>query len=1295
MQTRVARRSNSYFRLRKAIEREIVTGWQFWIDRGGTFTDVIGLAPSGELHIRKVLSVRPGEPDGADPGIRAAREILGGAAGEALRGRVEAVKVGTTVATNALLERKGEPVVLVTTAGFADGLRIGYQSRPDLFARHIVLPDRLYPMVIEADERIDAAGTVLTPLDGRRLRADLERARLAGPRSVAIIFLHGWRHQQHERAAAAIARELGFDEVSVSHELSPLVRYVARGDTTVLNAYLAPPLRRYISGLQRELHNLDPRGRLELMQSNGGLAAVGSFHAVSSVLSGPAGGLIGMGWIGRRLGVSRLIGFDMGGTSTDVSLIDGELPRRFEHVIAGVRLQQPMLDVHTIAAGGGSIVSFSDGRFAVGPASAGSDPGPTCYGRGGPLTLTDVQVLLGRLRPDTLPAVFGRDGKARIDTEAVASEFAALVVRVREMTGREPTPEALAASFLEVGVEAMANAIRQVSTRQGLDADDFTLFCFGGAAGQHACSVARAAGMRRILVHPLASVLSAFGIGVADRLAVRRASLQLQLTEDALVSAHARLAELETQARAELAAFGEGARDGSGAAGSAGANAGVGAVRGAGENPGVGAVGSAGAMEGTGENADAVRVEYSLELRAGDSETSLSVPVAELADVLSAFSAAHLRRFGFAAKGLRIVIDAVRVEARMSSIDAGSLRLPEACVQGELPATARAWFGSWQEVPLLSSASLTEVVRGPALIVEPNSTLVLEPGWQARRLAGGELMLEVDASVEVGDASPDDATLPARIEIFNNLFMHIAEQMGEVLKSTAQSVNIKERLDYSCALFDADGGLVANAPHMPVHLGSMGASVRAVIDARRGQMRPGDSWLINSPYHGGTHLPDMTVVAPVFLDASGSVDSTAGPSPPGGAAASATFPPATPDFFVASRAHHADIGGATPGSMPPFSRTIEEEGALFELFQLVTANEFHERELRETLAAGRYPARNPNQNVADLRAQLAANTRGIAEIERAVQRHGLGTVRAYMRHVQDNAAACMREAIEKLRPGSFRYEMDSGQAIVVRIDIDPHTRRVHVDFTGTSPQDPHNFNAPRAVCMAAVLYVFRTLIDRPIPLNEGCLEPLEITIPRGSMLDPAPPAAVAAGNVETSQCIVDALYGALGVLAASQGTMNNLTFGDERLQYYETIAGGAGAGPGFEGCDTVQTHMTNSRLTDPEILEARFPVLLREFSIRRGSGGAGRYAGGNGSVRRIEFRAPLSGALLANHRRIAPFGLDGGAPGEVGKGRLLRAAGGTEDIGATASFNVEAGDVLTILTPGGGGFGRADTQAAV
>ncbi|MDB6092223.1 MAG: hypothetical protein JWN85_5007 [Gammaproteobacteria bacterium] len=1251
-----------------ASDMQNVTGWQFWIDRGGTFTDVIGLSPGGELHIRKLLSAQPGTAGSADPGIRGIRDILGSSAEAVRLRRIDAVKVGTTVATNALLERKGEPVLLVTTAGFGDGLRIGYQNRPDLFAQHIVLPDRLYPAVIEAHERIDSAGTVLTPLDSRRLRTDLERARGAGLRSVAIIFLHGWRHQQHEREAAHLARELGFDEVSVSHELSPLVRYVARGDTTVLNAYLAPPLKRYVGGLQRELHSLDAHCRLELMQSNGGLAAVENFHAVSSVLSGPAGGLIGMAWIGRRLGLPRLIGFDMGGTSTDVSLVDGELPRRFEHVIAGVRLLQPMLDVHTIAAGGGSLVSFSDGRFGVGPASAGAEPGPACYGRAGPLTLTDVQVLLGRLRPDTLPAVFGRDGKTPIDASAVAREFAALAIRVRAATGEEPTPEALAEAFLEVGVESMANAIRQVSTRQGLDAGEFTLFCFGGAAGQHACRVARAAGMHRILVHPLASVLSAFGIGVADRLALRRASLQLPLTESALVDARTRLVELETFARAELAAFGD--------------------------------------------DPDAIQVEHVLELRAGDSETSLAVPAVLLEEVRSTFFAAHLRRFGFAAHALDVVIEAVRVEARMASVDARTLRLPEAVPEENFPTTARAWFGSWADVPLLPSRALTGEISGPALIVDPHSTLVLEPGWRAHRLNGGEILLETDptpdsaATASGGAATTDQrsplsptqparpdpipsaaieserrpvtAAQPARLEIFNNLFMHIAEQMGEVLKATAQSVNIKERLDYSCALFDAAGGLVANAPHMPVHLGSMGASVRAVIDAQCGRMRSGDSWLLNSPYHGGTHLPDMTVVTPVFLESSGTS------SEPSRHTSSGI---SQPDFFVASRAHHADIGGTTPGSMPPFSRTIEEEGVLFELFPLVTGNELRERELRDALAGARYPARRPDQNVADLRAQLAANARGIAEIERAVQRHGLDTVRTYMRHVQDNAAACMKEAIERLRPGVFRYEMDNAAVIAVRVEIDRVTRRVHVDFTGTSAQDAHNFNAPRAVCIAAVLYVFRTLIDRPIPLNEGCLEPLDITIPRGSMLDPVSPAAVAAGNVETSQCIVDALYGALGVLAASQGTMNNLTFGDDRLQYYETIAGGSGAGPQFDGCDAVQTHMTNSRLTDPEILEAKFPVLLREFALRRGSGGAGRHHGGDGVVRRLEFRATLSGALLANHRRIAPFGLEGGQAGQVGAASLRRVSGEVEEIGATASFDITPGDELTILTPGGGGFG--------
>ena len=1197
-------------------------GWQFWIDRGGTFTDVIGVSPDGQLHVRKVLSHRNGTED---PGMRAAGEISATS-----KDRIGTVKVGTTVATNALLERKGEPVLLVTTRGFGDGLQIGYQNRPDIFARHIILSDRLYSSIIEADERIDADGSTLTPLDTKGLRRQMLEARDAGLKAVAIVFMHGWKYSQHEREAASIARSLGFEEVSVSHELSPLVRYVARGDTTVLNAYLAIPLSQYVGSLQRQLHhNLDASARLELMQSNGGLAAADKFHAMSSILSGPAGGLIGMQWIGNQLGIPRLVGFDMGGTSTDVSLLDGELPRRFEHVIAGVRLQSPMLDVHTIAAGGGSVLHFVDGRFAAGPDSAGADPGPASYGRDGPLTLTDVQVLLGHLRPDTLPSLFGRDGHSRIDTEVVARKFAALASQVNA------NAEAVAQSFLDVAVESMANAIRQVSTRQGLDAAEFTLFCFGGAAGQHACRVARAAGMRKVLVHPLASVLSAFGIGVADRLAMKRVSLRLPLSTDALGTAHEKLTQLEVQARDELAAL---------------------------------------------DNTTTVKTEYWLELRAGDSETSLSVPAGSYEDVLAAFSAMHLKRFSFAAAERSVVIDAVRVEARMASIDAISLRMPQEVSRGELPATARAWFEGWMDVPLVRSSALSTFLEGPALIVDANSTVVVERGWHARRLPGGELILETgadagmvhakSATTPAGAAGNPDATEPgfaaasdpARIEIFNNLFMHIAEQMGEVLKATAQSVNIKERLDYSCALFDENGGLVANAPHMPVHLGSMGASVRAVMKAQT--MRPGDSWLLNSPYHGGTHLPDMTVVTPVFLG-----DAT------------------KPDFFVASRAHHADIGGTTPGSMPPFSRTIEEEGVLFECFSLVVGGTLRERELRDALRAGRYPARNPDQNVADLQAQLAANARGIAEIERAVQRHTLTVVRDFMRHVQDNAATSVRNAIGHLQPGEFRYEMDNGGVIAVRIDIDKTSRSARVDFTGTSAQDAHNFNAPRAVCLAAVLYVFRTLIDRSIPLNEGCLEPLEVIIPPGSLLDPSPPAAVAAGNVETSQCIVDALYGALGVLAASQGTMNNLTFGDTRLQYYETIAGGAGAGPGFDGCDAVQTHMTNSRLTDPEILEAKFPVLVREFSVRRGSGGRGQYRGGDGTVRKLEFRSSMSGALLANHRRIAPFGVNGGEAAAAGAASIRRTSGAVEKLGPTARFDVEPGDQLTIETPGGGGYG--------
>ncbi|HTT01573.1 MAG TPA: hydantoinase B/oxoprolinase family protein [Steroidobacteraceae bacterium] len=1203
-------------------------GWEFWIDRGGTFTDVIGVAPDRTLHVRKVLSASPGA---ADPGLAAIQSLLAAdtsAAGEqasprAARAppRITALKVGTTVATNALLERTGEPVLLVTSSGFADGIAIGDQSRPDIFARHIVRPQHLYAEVIEAHERIDASGAILEPLDRAALRGALERAHARGLRAAAVVFLHGWRHPKHEREAAALARAVGFEQVSVSHQVSPLVRYVPRCETTVLDAYLAAKLGHYVARLAHELAALDPQARLELMQSHGGLTAPASFHAASSLLSGPAGGLIGAAHAAGRVGITRLISFDMGGTSTDVSLLDGALPRRFEHHIAGVRVQTSMLDVHTIAAGGGSILRFKDERASVGPDSAGADPGPACYGRGGPLTLTDVQVLLGRLRPDTLPRCFGARGDSCIDRDIVVRRFAALAAEVS--AGSPPPSEVLAESYLEVAVASMANAIRRVSVHRGVEPAEFTLMCFGGAAGQHACRVARASGMRRILMHPLASVLSAYGIGVADRSTLLRTSLRMPLDATGLASARALLDELGEQARAALAAGAE-----------------------------------------PEAKTTLTRV---LELRAGDSETALSVPEGPLSAVEAAFASAHRQRFGFAPSGIGVIIESLAVEARYASIEVEQLRMPDAR-QAALPRTVRVWFGGWTEVPLIASRELTAEISGPALIVEPHSTLVLEAGWKARRLPGGEILAEDLAASDAASRAAASRTAelsPARIEIFNNLFMHIAEQMGEVLRQTAQSVNIKERLDYSCALFDASGGLVANAPHMPVHLGSMGASVRAVIAAHRGQMRTGDAWLLNSPYHGGTHLPDMTVVSPVSIDGD----------------------PQSPDFFVASRGHHADIGGISPGSMPSGSARIEQEGVLVEDFRLLERGHLRERELRALLASGPYPARNPDQNVADLRAQLAANARGGSELARAVQVHGLQEVRAAMRDVQANAATSVRNALERLHAGAFRYEMDGGQVIAVRIDIDRATRRARIDFGGTSRAGAHNFNAPRAVCIAAVLYVFRTLVERSIPLNQGCLEPLDIVIPAGSMLDPAAPAAVAAGNVETSQCIVDTLYGALGVLAAACGTMNNLTFGNAHLQYYETIAGGSGAGPHFDGCDAIQTHMTNSRLTDPEILEAKFPVLVRAFRIRRGSGGTGLHRGGDGIERRLQFRAPVSGALLGNRHRVAPFGLAGGSCALPGAARVLRRSGAVEELEATARFVLDSGDELEILTPGGGGYG--------
>ena len=1177
-------------------------GWEFWIDRGGTFTDVIGAGPQGELVVRKVPSVTRGEA--RDPGLTAALSILRDAGVPA--DAIQAMKVGTTVVTNALLERRGSRVLWVTTRGFADALVIGNQARPDIFDCHIRRPLPLYAEVLELDERVTASGEVLRAPDAASICASLRAAHERGCDAVAIVLMHGWRYTAHERAVAQWAREVGFASVVTSHEVLPLPRFVTRGESTVFDAYLDSRLRDYVQTLAGQLAVHAASAQLQFMQSSGGLTDTAGFRALGSVLSGPAGGLIGLAHVGRRAGLTRLIGFDMGGTSTDVSVFDEGFARRFEHVLQGYRIATPMLDVHTIAAGGGSILDRQFGRDRVGPDSAGADPGPACYGRGGPATLTDVQAILGRLSPESMPRVFGLARDAPIDVEAARTAL-------QRIDPSAPI-ERIAAGFLDVAVQAMANAIRHVSVRQGVDPAGFTLVAFGGAAGQHACRVAAAAGLDAVLIHPLASVLSAYGIGVAEPQVVRRIGIDLPLDERGWTTAQTQLDELESQARSTL---------------------------------------------GT----PATRVQRIVEIRDGHADTSLDAYGETLEELRLNFIEAHRKRYGYAPAPGGLQLAALRVEVLGSGLGRDpSVRF---AMPQSLARTARVWFDGWQDVPVLAAATLEHCVQGPLLLVEPNSTFVLEPGWEVAPAPGGALLARRSRALSDGHRREVDD--PAQVEIFDGLFMHIATQMGEVLRRTAQSVNIKERLDFSCALFDARGGLVANAPHMPVHLGSMGATVEALLAEHGSELRAGDAWLVNSPSHGGTHLPDMTVVSPVHLTND-----------------------AEPAFFVASRAHHADIGGITPGSMPPFSRSLAEEGATFDGLLILRDGKFLETEVRAAFGRGPWPARNPEQNLADLRAALAANATGITELLRAADREGSLRLGAAMRAVQDNAAVCVEAAIAALGDLDRYLEatLDGGQRICVRVTLDGRERRGRIDFTGSSPAGEHNFHAPRAVTMAAVLYVFRTLVAQSIPLNAGCLRPLDVVIPPGSLLDPPAGAAVVAGNVETSQVIVDVLLAALGRLAASQGTMNNLTFGNARVQYYETIAGGAGAGPTFEGCAAVQTHMTNSRLTDPEILEARFPVRLLHFGIRRGSGGQGRYRGGDGAVRRIEFLEPMQVSMLANRRSTRPFGVAGGNAGAAGITRLWR-AGATqgEEWPACASFDVEAGDVLEVLTPGGGGYG--------
>ncbi|MGW0149275.1 hydantoinase B/oxoprolinase family protein [Streptomyces sp. NPDC003333] len=1197
-----------------------MTAWQFWVDRGGTFTDIVARRPDGRLLTHKLLSENPARY--ADAAVAGVRELLGDSTAP-----VEAVRMGTTVATNALLERKGERTLLVITRGFRDALRIAYQNRPHIFARRIELPELLYERVVEVDERIAADGTVLRAPDLEALTGPLQEAYDDGIRAVAVVCLHSHLHPGHEQDIGRLAARIGFPQISLSSEVSPLMKLVPRGDTAVVDAYLSPVLRRYVQHVADELDGV----RLMFMQSNGGLAEAGQFRGKDAILSGPAGGIVGMARMSQLAGHHRVIGFDMGGTSTDVSHFAGDYERVFTTQIAGVRLRAPMLDIHTVAAGGGSVLHFDGSRYRVGPDSAGADPGPACYRGGGPLTVTDANVMLGRIQPAHFPAVFGPRGDQPLDAGLVRERFTALAAEIRDRTGDDRTPEQVAEGYLRIAVANIANAVKRISVQKGHDVTRYALTTFGGAGGQHACKVADSLGIRTVLVPPMAGVLSALGIGLADTTAMREQSVEAPLEPASMGGVLKTADDLEAAARTELLDE---------------------------DVP-----------------ADRIRVTRRAQLRYDGTDTTLTVELTEPDTMRRAFEERHRATYSFTLDR-PIVVEALSVEATglTEPPDLSALTPPGTAREDspEDPRTVRLHTGgTWRDVPLHRRERLAPgaSVTGPTIIAESGATTVVDDGWRAGTSDDGHLVMERVAVTESSEL--DTKADPVLLEVFNNLFMSIAEQMGARLESTAQSVNIKERLDFSCALFDPDGNLVANAPHIPVHLGSMGTSVKEVIRRRGDRMRPGDTYAVNDPYHGGTHLPDVTVITPVF-----------GTDP-----RTDTEGEQSILFYVASRGHHAEIGGFAPGSMPANSRTIDEEGVLFDNWLLAEDGRFREEETLRLLTEAPHPSRNPATNLADLRAQIAANRKGADEVARMIDDFGLDVVQAYMRHVQDNAEEAVRRVIDALDDGEYAYETDSGAVIRVRVRVDRAQRTATVDFTGTSPQLTSNFNAPFAVVNAAVLYVFRTLVADDIPLNDGCLRPLRIVVPPGSLLAPQPPAAVVAGNVETSQAITGALYAALGVQAEGSGTMNNVTFGNARHQYYETVASGSGAGDGFPGAPVVQTHMTNSRLTDPEVLEWRLPVRLDEFAVRHGSGGAGRWRGGDGAVRRIRFLEPMTVSTLSQHRRVPPYGMAGGAPGALGANRVEHADGTVTTLAGSDSADVGPGDVLVIETPGGGGYG--------
>jgi len=1199
--------------------------WDFWIDRGGTFTDVIGRDPRGRLHPMKLLSESPAYTDAA---VEAIRRLLGLASGAPIpSGAIGAVKMGTTVATNALLERRGERTLLVTTRGFRDALEIGYQARPRIFARNIIKPEQLYSGVVEIDERVRADGAIETAPDPERVQAALADARAQGYDAVAIVFMHAYRYPAHERVVAKIARELGFAQVSESHVASALIKLVSRGDTAVVDAYLSPILARYVGQVSRDLDVERTGARVMFMMSSGGLTSAGLFAGKDAILSGPAGGVVAMARTGISAGFKRIIGFDMGGTSTDVAHFDGEFERAFETEVAGVRMRAPMMKIHTVAAGGGSILAFDGARFRVGPASAGADPGPAAYRRGGPLTVTDANLMTGKLIPDLFPKVFGPRSDEPLDDQIVRERFAALAHEIGD--GREP--EAVADGFLAIAVAKMAEAIKTISVARGYNVTRYALNCFGGAGGQHACDVADALAISTVLIHPFSSLLSAYGMGLADIAAQRAQGVDEPLRIDALVRVAAIADELSATAVAEV--------------------------------------------EGQGVAREAIKVHRRAQLRYSGSDTTIEVPLSTPAAMRRAFESAHKSRFGFIDRNKAIVIEAVSAEAvggaaRLAerTVDAVADRVGRAQRARLQPTRATRFYshGAWREanVFLREALAVGAGVDGPALIIEPHQTIVIEQGWRAEVTGKNHVvMTRVEPMVrrEAIGAKAD----PVMLEIFNHLFMSIAEQMGVTLQNTAYSVNIKERLDFSCALFDREGRLIANAPHMPVHLGSMDRSVESIIRDNKGRIRPGDVFALNAPYNGGTHLPDITVCTPVFDEGGETIL-----------------------FWTASRGHHADIGGTAPGSMSPLATSIHEEGVYIDNFLLVDRGRFRERELYALLKSGPYPARNPLQNVNDLKAQIAANEKGVRELKRMVEMFSLEVVEAYMGHVQDNADESVRRVLDKLADGEAESVSDQGAVIKVKISVDKERREATVDFTGTSPQQASNFNAPEPVTRAAILYVFRVMVDDDIPMNAGCLRPIRIIVPEGSMLSPKYPAAVVAGNVEVSQIVTNTLFAALRALGSSQGTMNNFTFGDDTYQYYETICSGAPAGPGFDGASAVHVHMTNSRLTDPEVLESRFPVVLEDFHIRRGSGGKGQWRAGDGTLRRVRFLRSMQAAILSGFRAVANPGMMGGEPGELGRNSVRRNDGRIEILPGCAETKIEAGEAVEIVTPTGGGWGK-------